>query len=249
VSVPLDPLLEEMLSSGEAVDALGRAHRLHSNVSRADCEFLAGLVESQPSIRRTLEVGCAYGASSLAICSGIAGREGARHVIVDPHQAEQWHGAGVALLRRAGIDFFELIEAPSEFALPRLAQEAAETFDFVFIDGWHTFDHTLVDIFYADRLVRPGGFVVIDDATMPSVAKAVSYLSRFPNYEAWAQCGSTEESAARAVARRLWTAGPLWELVLPKKLHDFAHRTRFPPIVAFRKTRSLTRDWSWFENF
>ena len=37
-------------------------------------------------------------------------------------------------------------------------------FDFIFIDGWHTFDYTLVDMFYADRLLRIGGYLLIDDA-------------------------------------------------------------------------------------
>ena len=49
-------------------------------------------------------------------------------------------------------------------------------FDFVFIDGWHTFDYTLIDFFYADKLIREGGIIIIDDALHRGVAKFVKYM-------------------------------------------------------------------------
>ena len=39
-----------------------------------------------------------------------------------------------------------------------------ESLDFIFIDGWHTFDYTLVDFFYSDLLLKIGGIIIIDDA-------------------------------------------------------------------------------------
>ena len=49
-------------------------------------------------------------------------------------------------------------------------------FGLVFIDGMHLYDFTLVDFFYADLLVPPGGFVVFDDAQMPSVQRVIAYV-------------------------------------------------------------------------
>ena len=40
------------------------------------------------SITQTLEVGYAYGLSSLHICSAIQGRKNAHHTIIDPFQAQ-----------------------------------------------------------------------------------------------------------------------------------------------------------------
>ncbi len=46
-----------------------------------------------------------------------------------------------------------------------------EKYQLIFIDGWHTFDYTLVDFFYADLLLELGGFLVFDDVQLPAVAK------------------------------------------------------------------------------
>ena len=54
-------------------------------------------------------------------------------------------------------------------------------FDFIFIDGWHTFDYTLVDMFYADRLLRIGGYLLIDDALHQGPSKGLHIQTRTIN--------------------------------------------------------------------
>jgi Methyltransferase domain len=68
----------------------------------------------------TLEVGCAYGLSSLFICSALQERHGATHTIIDPYQ--NGYGVGIRNLEDAGLRFFNLIENKSEFALPKLLE-------------------------------------------------------------------------------------------------------------------------------
>ncbi len=48
--------------------------------------------------------------------------------------------------------------------------------DFIFIDGWHTFDYTLIDFFYADKLLRKDGIILIDDALHKGVEKFVKNI-------------------------------------------------------------------------
>jgi hypothetical protein len=45
-----------------------------------------------------------------------------------------------------------------------------------FVDGWHTFDYTLIDFFYGDKLLRIGCYIVIDDALHQGVEKTLKYL-------------------------------------------------------------------------
>ena len=104
-------------------------------------------------------------------------------MIIDPKQMAVWHGVGISHLQRAGIEFFNLISEPSELALPDLLRDQPESFDLIFIDGWHTFDQTMLDMFYANRLVRTGGYIVTDDCTWESVAAAVSYYMNYPAYK------------------------------------------------------------------
>jgi hypothetical protein len=73
-----------------------------------------------------------------------------------------------------------LTEEGSEYALPRLAKDAPSSFDLVFVDGFHTFDHTLIDLFYATKLLRIGGYLIVDDAHWPSVGKVVRYYELCP---------------------------------------------------------------------
>ena len=115
----------------------GEAHYLHSEVDHEEGALLFNTIRDDPSIGETLEVGCGFGLSSLHICKALHGRTKASHTIIDPFQMTQWGGAGVKNLEEAGIRFFNLVELRSEFALPRILEQAEGKFDFIFIDRWH----------------------------------------------------------------------------------------------------------------
>ena len=89
--------------------------------------------------------------------------------------------AGVKNVEKAGFSHFELLEEFSEFTLPRFVQEGRQ-FDWALIDGFHTFDQTLVDFFYINRMIPVGGVVVVDDVNMPSVHHVVRYIATYPAY-------------------------------------------------------------------
>ena len=158
-------------------------HELRSAIAPQDGESLAHLIRSHPHVSQTLEIGCAHGLSSLFICSAIQDRRKAFHTIIDPSQHTVWDGVGIRNLEECGIEFFRLLEEGSEFALPKLLESEKNEFDLIFIDGWHTFDHTMVDCFYATRLLRINGFIVLDDADWPSVKRVYQYFSNYPCYE------------------------------------------------------------------
>ncbi len=175
--------LSRMYSETSVEAPSGRVFHTKTGISLEECEFIRAIIKGDPSIKRTIEIGCALGFSSVAICDALDEREHALHTIVDPFQSRGWERLGVSNVEKHGLTNFELIEEGSEFALPELAKKAPESYDLVFIDGMHTFDHTLIDLFYADRLVRKGGYIILDDTSWPAVAKAAAYFSKYPNYE------------------------------------------------------------------
>ena len=183
-----EPVIEKIYHTGLVVGQSGRPHQLASAIDRKEGEFIFTIIKNDPTIRKTLEVGCGYGLSSLHICAALRCRKGVSHTIIDPYQytpepnGKSWDGAGIASLERAGFDFFHLLEMRSEFALPKLLEQGENQLDLIFIDGWHTFDHTLLDCFYATRLLRVGGVLILDNVWLPSVRDVARFLKNYPCY-------------------------------------------------------------------
>ena len=172
----VEDLFEKKIVQDEALNELP----LHSGVSQRDGEFLQKIVVEN-KFKNTIEIGCAYGISSLYICAGSSKIEGYHHTIIDAFHAD-WHNVGILNLKRAGFNSFELIEKLSEIALPQLL-EKNKKYDFAFIDGWHTFDHVLLDFFYINRMLEVGGVITFHDMDMPSQNKLFRYILNYPCYE------------------------------------------------------------------
>lgn len=200
----------------------------------------------------TLEVGCALGISSLYICDAIATRADPSHLAIDPSQTKVWDRLGARNVAAGGYDYFELLEEPSELALPRLL-EGNRVFDFAFIDGWHTFDHALVDFFYVNRLLRVGGVVVFDDADTPPIGRLVRYVSNYPAYTPLAPPKSDEPARGlRRVVRNAADAmpDPVRRAVLSPKVLPTRYRRVFSSgLVAFEKVAEDRRRWDWYAPF
>ena len=200
---------------------------------------------------KTLEVGCAYGLSSLHICLATRNRDLASHTIIDPNQNTSWDGVGIRNLEKAGISFFSLIEERSEFALPQLLDGNEGQFDFIFIDGWHTFDHTLLDCFYATRLLRVGGILAIDDASFPSVRRVVNFIKHYPCYEEY---GSVSRGLIitwkKRLARSLMSpiSRDTWAAILAPHLHRRLFEDQELRMIAFRKIKEDDRGELWHPN-
>lgn len=247
----VDEVIRRIYQTGTVVGQTGKVHKLHSAIDPDDGECLAGVIHDDPTVRQTLEVGCAYGLSSLYICGALSGRVGASHTIIDAWEndaTDGWDGAGIRNLREAGITFFQLIENRSEFALPRLLEEGEETFDFVFVDGWHTFDHTLLDCFYATRLLRVGGYLAIDDVSWPSVGRAVAYLGNYPCYQAYRSVGTDKpHSWKRVIAKSVLAACPRQaaNAILSQNICRRVFEDRLTRLVVLKKTSRDERGWQW----
>lgn len=207
--------------------------------------FLQNLVrEVDASV--TLEIGLAFGISALYICDALKIRDETRHIAIDPYQldnASAWgswgNGIGIANLQRAGFGgIVQLIEKPSHLALPEL-ESSGQTAQLAFIDGWHTFDFTLIDFFYIDHILEVGGIVAFDDANWPAVQKVCQFVATNRAYSVVGTCGTS--SWKRRTAERLLSIMPNYisnsELGIEGRC------------VAFRKKRHDDRLWNYFKQF
>lgn len=133
--------------------------------------------------RSALEVGMACGTSSVVISQAIAENGGGTLVSVDPFQNKTYGGKGLQALKTAGLDAgHRLVEELDYLALPRLVAEGLRC-DFAFLDGWHSFDYTFIDLFYADLLLNDGGIMMLHDSVMPCVHKACMFLEGHKPYK------------------------------------------------------------------
>jgi len=175
-------------------------------------EDAAGLsrIVTERRPRRCLEIGMAHGVASLAILEATGGTL----VSVDPNQTAEFGNIGSANVVAAGwADRHELVEEPDYLALPALLRRG-ERFDFVFVDGWHSFDHVVLDLFYADKLLETGGVIGFDDCQMPATRRALRFLQTHKPYQELPVLPPRYEgaTAARRLLRRAlgWSSHDRW---------------------------------------
>lgn len=255
----MNPVLADILRTHRVVALDGTSRPLESEVSEVEGEYLARLVE-QVKPAASIEIGLACGVSALFICEALAKNGGGRHIVIDPGQLtatpfDDWQGTGLANLERAGYrHLVDFRNAPSEIELPRLLEQGVRA-QFAFIDGWHTFDHALVDFFYINRLLDVGGVVAFDDADLPQITKLLSFIAVLPAYEFLGAVGfrrrflpyRVAERIARGTSRLLDIPPPrAWPIQVPSR---WRVRLQKGTLVAMRKIAADERGWNWHAPF
>jgi predicted O-methyltransferase YrrM len=179
----MNSLLEKIYETRCVEDSQGNAIDPFPAATPRETSTILYDIVQKFNCQKTLEVGMAYGLSTLSICQAHKDRGIGNHIAIDPMQHSMWGAIGLLNVKRAELEErFRFFEAPSDEALPQLAI-AGERIDFAFIDGMHLFDYTLVDFYYIDKLLTVGGYIVFDDIWMPAIRKVVHYVLRNRNYE------------------------------------------------------------------
>jgi predicted O-methyltransferase YrrM len=211
---------------------------LHDNISEEDGGLITKAIQSVKP-KTTLEVGFGCGISTLFVCDAlVANGTHSRHIILDPNQRTIFRNIGLQNIQRAGYEnIIEFYETPSELALPRLLAEGTRIQTAV-IDGWHTFDHTLVDFFYINKMLDVSGIVILDDTNLPSIAQLVKHIRTYPAYEPFG-LRAQPKVRTRAKVRR----------VISRALPSLRRSWDYPRCLAFRKVMQDTRNWDWHVEF
>ncbi len=221
-------LLEEALAGACVESPAGERLPLHSELPAEEGRVLQHWFR-ESSASRVLEIGCAYGISSLYLCEVMAERDVGCYHVIDAFQSSEWRNVGLGHLQRARPEGgFEFHEELSELCLPRLLAQG-EHYDFAFVDGWHTFDQVMLEFYYINRMLAPGGIVVFDDVHLPALQKVLAYLSAYPCYETLAPPAAVTNSM-KAHVRRLAGVPAI-------------------RLQALQKIASDSRDWDWYVDF
>ncbi|MBI4002261.1 MAG: class I SAM-dependent methyltransferase [Nitrospira defluvii] len=246
----MNPVLERILRT-KLVNNGRRDLPLHSNVVPGEGPLLQQIVhELLPKV--TLEIGMAYGVSTLYICEALQQLpHQATHIVMDPAQSSHWEGIGLRHVREAGYEgLIRFYEEGSEFVLPRLLGEGT-VLDMAFIDGLHTFDQVLLDFYYVNRMLRPGGVIVFDDVDMPSIQKALRCVLTYPCYELYdpSRFQHGPGSLFGRLRSTVATLPGMSQVLHPHFVRRAWEMGLSEPYVAVRKTGPDDREWTWYEDF
>jgi predicted O-methyltransferase YrrM len=206
----------------------GKTYNVHSAIDLEEGALIQRLVrQTRPKVY--LEIGLAYGVSALYAETALRENGGDyQHYILDPLQAD-WENVGLRVLEKEGFaQNVTFIGKGSEVALPELYASGV-TLDMAFIDGWHTFDHALIDFFYINKMLNVGGVVIFDDANWPAVAEVIRHAETYPCYR---RAGST---SGHLSLRRVLTS-----------IRKMSRAGLLPTAVALKKVAKDERRWDWY---
>ena len=265
-----DDVLRSILENQTVVTASGIERPLHSAISQEEGVFLQRIIRGHKP-KYTLEIGCAYGISSLYICEALRDvASSPKHIVIDYAQffpyhrwagepGSGWEGIGLENLKRAGYEsMVEFHEERSHECLPGLLKKGVKI-DFALVDGAHTFDYVMVDFFFIDKLLNVGGIIVFDDTGYSSIRKVCRYVLTNMRYTSVGPSPSKGLSPFRSIMQRIISGGPLSRLAKPEAiaLDETIGLSREHNYVALRKEaddligigQNATRRWDTHNPF
>jgi predicted O-methyltransferase YrrM len=225
-------LLQTILSSAKVEHADGVQRELMGAIRP---EFAAALYQVVLDTRpqAAVEVGMASGISSLAILSAMNQLNGGGTLTsLDPFQADHFGNTGMSNIARAGFKGQHTLVSKLDFiALPELLA-AGRRFQFGYIDGSHTFDYTLLDFFYLDKMLDVGGVVGFNDCGFRAVDRVLRYVVSHRKYVE-IDVGLQPDYRGRNIA-----------ISIARRLMRFSHSDRY-----FRKVEQFEPAWDFYARF
>ena len=239
----MNQLLRNIYSSGKVEDIDHNCFDCFPTSVASESGVLLYNLIRRHNFKNTLEVGMAFGLSTLFMCQALNDNGSGLHTAIDPIQSTFWHSIGLLNVERAKLkEVFRFFEAHSYETLPQLYLKG-EQFDLAFVDGSHLFDQTLIEFFYIDKLLHVDGYLAFDDIWMPSIRKVISFILSNRNYELVKDVPMESLRSWRRVAA---TAKRFIQSPFSR---DFAIKLIPRNICVLRKLADDNRDWKHYRVF
>ena len=124
-----------------------------------------------------------FGTGSTAVHMLAASASWGGNVLSIDWSEKNFNHIGKRNLERSGYgERHQLIERPSFEVMAELLIDRRQ-FDFVFVDGWKSFDYLAYECFVVNQLLPVGGCLMFDDAQLPSMRKLIKMLVGHYQYE------------------------------------------------------------------
>ncbi|NQZ68602.1 MAG: class I SAM-dependent methyltransferase, partial [Lentisphaeria bacterium] len=104
--------------------------------------------------------------------------------IIDPKQSSHWHDIGRQAFRICDMeDKIEFYQDYAHTALPEILKQGTRI-QLAFIDGWHLLDYVMLEAFYCDKMMDPGGLIILHDMYLKGLQHFAAFWTTNHNYEA-----------------------------------------------------------------
>ncbi|MBZ0292966.1 MAG: class I SAM-dependent methyltransferase [Anaerolineae bacterium] len=182
MNIPND-ILKQLFATYRVLDKNNQPRPMASNISAANATRLYQAVKTYRP-QSVLEIGLAYGISSLAILTALQEiGQGGTLISIDPYQEISWDNIGLLNIQRAGLKTkHTFINEVDYLALPSLLADGNQ-FDMVYIDGWHIFDYAMLDFFYTDKMLKVDGVVGFNDTARSGIRRTIKFLKQYRRYQ------------------------------------------------------------------
>ena len=249
----MNQLLQTIFVSNQVEDDEGNSLPLHSHTKEKQCEFIEGIIaDTKPT--STLEIGLAYGISTLAILDALSKlHQPFRHNVIDPYQSA-WSNIGLSYIKKSGhSDKVTFWPKFSDEVLPKLYYENYKI-QLAYIDSTKVFDVLLVDVYFITKILELNGILILDDCGFPGIRLLVRFLSQHPSYRIYKGFNKDKFSKKRtfAMAATYFIADhlPFKKQVLSN--YNFAKDEVLGVdyhCIAFQKIKEDDRNWDWHRPF
>ncbi|MFZ4574101.1 MAG: class I SAM-dependent methyltransferase [Phycisphaerales bacterium] len=155
-----DPLLRA------TPDRLGEVMSFHADQKPREKVLLYAMVFARAP-ERVLEIGVRWGGGSKIIHAALSDLGRGTLVGLDPEPVLEFDWSILG-------DRAKLVTGRSPEDLPRASEAAGGLFDFVFVDGDHSFEGVTSDLKAIRSVLAPGAVVLLHDAFHPPVARAIA---------------------------------------------------------------------------
>ena len=244
----MTPLLKSIIEKRMVEDEKGNAFSLHSETSVSQCEFIQKMMEKcDPSC--CVEIGLAYGISSLSICESLSKKRSPRFISVDPFQS-YWKDIGLLNLKRGGYDTFTEFHRDFSYnVLPKLLDSGLRI-DFAYVDTSKVFDVVLLDAVYLTRLLKVGGIIVFDDCTWPGVKRMARYVAKWPHLKIVGRHGELNTGRKLRLVSKFAKMLPQNQKIFRDDLLSLDEDCGINAhCIAFEKVAEDSRGWDWNSDF
>ena len=170
--------------------------------------------------RTYAEIGVYEGDTALAIATSLDGA-GELHLFDFDDRVE----AAAARLQQAGHgnvfaypNSRRLLDSYNWSLMRLLEDRKAPIFDYVFVDGAHTWAHDALAFFLIDRLLQPGGYIDFDDYPWTLRNSPSMNPAAFPEVEQLYTDDQIDTAQVALVVDLLVRADPAYEEVVPNKI-------------------------------